>query len=78
MNPVEASFQTLATLLIVGLATAYLVRRGYRTLMARRSSVPGCGSCSSCPVRGAKAAPAERPMVSIDSLLQPPRPRPRP
>ncbi|MBX6315167.1 MAG: FeoB-associated Cys-rich membrane protein [Isosphaeraceae bacterium] len=62
-------WQEAVVLLAVITALTYLVRSSWRALAGPKSG-GGCGSCSTCPTRGAAGPP---PIVSIE-----PRNRPRP
>ncbi|HEX4000060.1 MAG TPA: FeoB-associated Cys-rich membrane protein [Pirellulales bacterium] len=71
-----AGWQTIATLAIVLMATAYLVRRGWRSIVKKRSG--GCGACGSCSASNrpqslgsGSTAEAGKPLVQLQMLAKP-------
>ncbi|MGE3410099.1 MAG: FeoB-associated Cys-rich membrane protein [Pirellulales bacterium] len=60
-------WQTIATVVVVGLAAGYIGRQAWRALMQRRG---GCGQCAACPSEQAKAEPDEPapPLMQLGTL----------
>ena len=58
------TIENLLVLAIVSVATAYLARRAWTTLLGKRK--PGCGACATCPATGVEEAPQ---VISVETLI---------
>jgi hypothetical protein len=61
----DFDWQTVAVVLVIGIACAYLVRAAWRTVARRRAAA--CGGCGSCP---AEAGTQQRQIVGVAQLSE--------
>lgn len=59
--------QQAATLVVVFLATGYLVRRTWWRLSGRGTG--GCGACGDCPASARPGSSSATPLVPLDTLI---------
>ncbi len=53
---------------LTAVAAGYLLYRGWLVLYRRGRA--GCGTCSSCPETSSNDAAKEKPVISVDSLVE--------
>ncbi len=53
---------------LTAIAAGYLLYRGWLVLYRRGRA--GCGTCSSCPESSTKDTAKEKPVISVDSLVE--------